>query len=277
MLENTSAETRLPRPFYRSPWPRSLRDDAQALWDWHAALARADAPALDGSDLTAFFEAEREKAEAAEPLRSIPDEVSQRAYAACAEHDLPRDLLIQQVTAARELQESLRFAEPADLDRFIADWVTPLGMLLARLAGAGHSWQKRHIHELSRGFFLTGRLAELPSDLERDQLFFPERELEQSGVTLEQLRTGQVDENVRRLFWKQSVRIRDALAQGQGILAELPRRYRSGLKRYWLGALEVLNELERRDYDLWSEPLQLSPFRRVQVRLQAFFGRAASG
>lgn len=277
MSDTAPAAPDLPRPFYQSPWPRALRKDAQALWDWHAALARADAPALDGSDLTAFFEAEREKAAAAEPLHSIPDDVSQRAYAACTEHELPRDLLVRQVMAARELQEPLRFAEAADLDRFIAAWATPLGLLLAQLAGVGHSWQERHIHELARGFFLAGRLAALPRDLERGQLFLPEKELEQSGVTLDQLRAGQVDENLRRLLWKQSVRIRDALAQGQALVDELPRRYRSALKRYWLGALEILNEVERRDYDLWGEPFQLSLFRRIQVRLQAFLGRAASG
>jgi phytoene synthase len=38
-------------------------------------------------------------------------------------------------------------------------------------------------------------------------------------------------------------------------------------------ALEVLNEVERRDFDLWSTPLSVSPFRRIQARLLARFGR----
>ncbi len=267
----------LPRPFYGRPWPRRLRDDARALWDWHAALARADVPALDGRDLTAFFEAERESAEAGEPLRSMPEETARRAYRACADHELPHELLVVQILPARRLKEPpLRFATAAELDGFIRNWATPLATLLARLAGAGHSWQERSLHELTRGFFLTGRLVRLPQDLAHDRLFIPETDLEQTGVAVEQLRRGEVDEHLRRLFWKQAVRIRDALAQGQALTGELPRRYASALKRYWLGALDVLDEIERRDYDLWSRPIRLSGFRRLQVRLQAFFGRAAS-
>jgi phytoene synthase len=44
-----------------------------------------------------------------------------------------------------------------------------------------------------------------------------------------------------------------------------------------VGALELLKELERRDFDLWSEPLDLSFFRRVQVYVQTVLGRSVSG
>lgn len=267
----------LPRPFYGRPFPWRLRDDARALWDWHAGLARADVPALDGHDLTAFFEAECDSAEAGEPLRSMPEDVSRRAYRACEEHALPRGLLIEQVMPARRLQASLRFETADDLEVFVRRWATPLALLLARLAGAGHSWQERPLHELARGFFLAGRLARLPQDVVQDRLFIPTEDLEQAGVSLDKLRSGEMDEDVRRLLWKQTVRVRDALAQGQqALVSELPGRYARALKRSWLGALEVLNEIERRSYDLWSASLQLSTFRRVQVRLQALLGRAAS-
>jgi phytoene synthase len=92
-------------------------------------------------------------------------------------------------------------------------------------------------------------------------------------VTVEQLRCGDVDEAVQGLLWKESVRIRDALAQGRPLIATLSLRRRFFLKRFWMGALELLKELERRDYDLWSEPLGLSFFRRVQVYVQTLFGR----
>jgi phytoene synthase len=72
------------------------------------------------------------------------------------------------------------------------------------------------------------------------------------------------------------VRVRDALAQGRPLVSALSLRHRFALKRFWVGALELLKELERRDYDLWSEPVGLSVFRRLQVYLQTLLGRSVS-
>jgi phytoene synthase len=81
---------------------------------------------------------------------------------------------------------------------------------------------------------------------------------------------------VQGLLWRESVRVRDALAQGRPLIANLSLRHRFALKRFWVGALELLKELDRRDYDLWSEPLTLSFFRRVQVYVQTLLGRSVS-
>ena len=45
------------------------------------------------------------------------------------------------------------------------------------------------------------------------------------------------------------------------------------LKRWWC-ALELLNEIERRGFDIWSEPIVLSPYRKLQVYVMTVFGRA---
>jgi phytoene synthase len=113
----------------------------------------------------------------------------------------------------------------------------------------------------------------LPHDVREDRLFVPLTDLEQSGVTEEQLRQGRVDAAMRRLLWKQAVRARDALARGTPLAAELAPRYGRVMRRWWMEALEVLSEVERRDFDLWSTPLSISPFRRIQARLLARFGR----
>lgn len=276
-------ETGLPRPFYRLPWPRARREAAQALWHFHSALTDPRAPRLDGDDLTAYFEAEKENAAAADPLKVVPEDVWRAAYDACDAHDLPPALLARQVGAARRLErERVRFETTQDLNAFLRHWVRPHGMLLARLAGAGHTWQERPVFELARGFFLTGRLLRLPRDLRAGRLFFPTEDLRQYGVSEKILREGPPaedqppSEDVRRLLWKQNVRARDALAQGQEALGgELPRRYAWGLRCYWLGALDVLSQLEDRDHDVWhGPPVRLPWWRRAQAYVQALLGRS---
>ena len=277
----TDARTGLPRPFYRLPWPRAKREAAQALWRWHTALTTPRAPRLDGDDLTAYFEAEKAHAAAEEPLKVVLEDVQDAAYAACKTHDLPLALLARQVGAARRFKhERLRFETLARLDGFLRRWVHPHGLLLARLAGAGHSWQEQPVFELTRGFFLTGALLRLPRDARAGRLFLPQSDLDQYGVKAEALHEGPPEgqapsEAMQRLLWKQSVRARDALAQGQeALVKELPRRYAYGLRCHWLGALDVLDQLEGRDYDVWREPpVRLSWWRRAQVYLHALLGR----
>ncbi len=275
---SSDAHSSLPRPFY-DQWPRKLRPSAHALWHWHSALTNPQPLGRNGTEtvIETFFEEEKNRAEAGEPLRLVREEVCQRAYTACDEHDLDRSLLALQVAGAKQLYgEQTRFETSAALKEFVGRWAVPHGQLLAMLAGTDLSIHLQYAGELARGFFHLARLISLPRDVAQGRLFIPMESLRQRDVTIDQLREGTVDEGVRGLLWKESVRIRDALAQGRPLIANLSLRQRFALTRFWVGALELLKELERRDFDLWSRPLDLSFFRRVQVYVQTLLGRSAS-
>lgn len=273
----SSESADLPRPFY-DEWPRRLRPAAHALWAWHSALAEPQPVGSNGTgeDLKAFFKEERERAEAGDPMRLVREHMWREAYSVCREHGLDRSLLGAQVAGARHLYGDVQFETSSALKRFVGLWAVPHGQLLAGLAGTDLSIHRQYAGELARGFFHLARLISLPRDVKQGRLFIPLDNLQQRDVTVEQLQNGIIDEGVRGLLWKESVRIRDALAQGRPLIANLSLRQRFALKRFWVGALELLKELERRDFDLWSRPLDLSFFRRVQVYLQTLLGRSAS-
>ncbi|WP_022836771.1 squalene/phytoene synthase family protein [Salisaeta longa] len=266
----------LPRPLYDT-WPAAQQPAATALWAWHSALARPQAVGGDGAfgfD-DHFFADEAERAAAGDALQLLPAGVAQPAYEACAAHGLDRALLARQVRAARHLHGRTRFATAADLNAFVHDWAVAHGHLLAGLAGHKR-FARNPVAELSRGFFLLGRLLQLPDDLDDDRLFIPEAELDQHGVRDVRLVDGRMNEDVRRLLWKQSVRIRDALGQGQLVLRDVDWRLRFHLKRYWLGALAHLDALEAAGFDVWAYRPLLPWYQHVQIHVQAFFGRALS-
>lgn len=272
MTETSHVDT-LPKPLYDDGWSRSVRPHARALWDFHTALVHAETPNLDGRDLTAFFEAERESLLSGGSLKVVPEPLTARVYEAVEEHGVPRALLGRQVMAARTFKESIRFSDGREVGAFISDWANSHGRALAHLAGVTGSWQMQYIDEFSTALFWVGRLVTLKQDLERDWLFIPESDLEQAGVRVDDLRRGNVTEPVRRVLWKQTIRAKDAFAQSEQLVMDLPRRSANVVKRWWIGGLEILNEIRRRDYDVWSEPVDLSTFYRLQVRLQARFGR----
>lgn len=272
-MTETSGGESLPKPMYDDGWPRSARLHARALWDFHMALVNAETPRLDGHDLLAFFEAERESLLSGGSLKVVPEAITMGAYEAVETHGVPRALLGRQVLAARLFKGSIRFADGREVGAFIADWANAHGRALAHLAGATGSWQMQYVDEFSTALFWVGRLTTLKQDLERDWLFIPESDLAQAGVSVDDLRRGEVTEPVRRLLWKQTIRAKDAFAQSEQLAMDLSRRPASAVKRWWIAGLEILNEIRRRDYDVWSEPVDLSTFYRLQVRLQARFGR----
>jgi len=270
-----SAGRDLPRPFYDNWW-RPKRGAARSLWAFHSALTDPTVPAhVERQEISSFFTEEQEAAANGNPLRVVPESVWRKAYQACSDNDLDRDLLGVQVNAAQTFVGSIRFATSASVESFVRQWAAPHGRLLAQLAGHRSSMRRKRVDELARGFFHLGRLLTLPSDVKAERLFLPEEDLQMADVTVADLRRGSVTEGIRRVLWKQSVRVRDALAQGQPLLPMLSFRRRLVLKRYWLGALAYVNELDRRDYDLWTRPLALPWWRRVQVYVQTIFGRTA--
>lgn len=272
-MSSEDQEENLPKPFYDDGFPRAQRPAVQVLWDFHTALLDPRAPALDGSDLDAYFRAEREKAQRGEPLKVVPSSTADDAYLACSDHHLPMDLLARQVEAARHFTGPIRFGGNRAVNAFIDAFAASHGRLLAHLAGASGSWQLGFVDEFCRGMFWVGRLMTLKRDVERDWIFIPQSDLDQNGVTVEQLRQGPVDEDMRRLLWKQTIRAKDAFAQSEQLASDLPRRYAGAFKRWWFAGLELLNEIVRRDYDVWSEPVRLTGYQRAQARFQARFGR----
>jgi phytoene synthase len=260
----------LPRPFY-DEWSRQRRPAAQALWHWHSGLSDPTVPSSDSVD--SFFDEERARAEEGASLRVLPEKTWAAAYDACERFDLNYEWLGAQVEAARLLCDTTRFESADRLETFVRLWAVPHARLLAHLAGLTNSVQIGWVDELARGFFHLAHLVSLPADLERDRLFVPLEELRQYEVSEEQLRTGPPTEAVQRLLWKQTVRVRDALQRGRALADDLSFRQGYALLWYWHGALTMIAELDRRDFDLWSEPFSLSRFRRVEIYLLMLFGR----
>jgi len=258
-------------PFYDDPWVGDQADAAAAIWDWHSALHRKAlaAPDLEVED----FQLEAERVRVEMTTRLLEESVQERARSAVSRWSLDPNLFAIQMEAAVVFTGPTSFADKQELLAFVDRWAASLGRLLISVAGSNREWQIPWVDALSRGFFLLGRMLALPSDAVRGQVFFPQDEMEFFGVTLSELTSAPPSDDVRKLLWKQCVRIRDQFAQALPLAEELPRKQAAGFRRWWLGGLEMVNTIERKDYDVWSEPITLSPFHRAQVRYQSRFGR----
>ena len=282
MSETTVASARtqpvpadLPRPFLGPFWWGERGDVVEALWAFHEQLPRlVESECSAGSARSVCREAAKTIREGHVP-GWIPDELIVPVRSASEAYELSMDLVADQLEAAWVFAGPLRFETEEDLQDHVERFVVPHARLIAQVAGVDYGWQRRSITNLARGFFLTARLAHLPRDLARDRVYIPEERLEAAGVSIEQLEAGALEEPVSNLLWKEVVRARDAFAQSLDLLDDLPWSLRGSFKRAWLGGLEVLHLIEKRDYDVWNEPVRLNRWQRLQIRFQALAGRAA--
>lgn len=236
----------LPRPFLDNPWRDDKAEAAAAFWDWHVGLSI---------------------------VASNRDALRAQALEYGAEYGIDEAEVLMQVSAADRMAEGLRLQDADDFNEFVRQWTGAHTRLLAGLAGVGgYSWQQPMLDALSRAFFLTGALMALPDDLERDVVVFPLAELEKAGVTVAELKAGDVTPAVKRLLWRMTVWARDNFANSVRLVDEGSRREAAAFRNWWFAGAEMLNVIERNNFDVWQRPPELSMYRRLLVRFQARFG-----
>ncbi len=273
MQRSVDIEARF-RPFEHTPWKGAQKELVTLLWAWRMQLKDVETLPRD-IEPKIFFREQAEKIRARQPPDFGDELLSRKLLQACEAQTLPVEWLAQQVEVAHHFKGPIRFNEIADLKVFIKKWVAPHGYLLAKLAGSAHRWQLQLVDELAIAFFLIDHVTNLQADLARDWLFIPESELAVAGVRVEDLREGRMTDAIRKLLWKQVIRVRDAFAQGQPLVNELPRGFRRPFKYWWLTGLELANQVEKRKYDVWSQPITLTGMQRFQVRVLSFIGKGA--
>lgn len=262
------------RPFIDAPWSSGKREAVTVIWDWHDHVRNQCA--FDSLEQAkAGFQEERQRFEKDEPLECIPVDLASKVRAIATREKLPLEWFASQLDVAHAFYGSFTVADPRELKEFVRNWVSPHAYLIATLADAANTWQRKFLDELGMAFFIVDSLVHLKEDLEQNRTFIPESEMEHAGISRAELKAGSLSEAMQRLLWKQSIRARDAFAQGQPLLKELDRKYRGSFKRNWLTGLELLNEFEKRKYDVWSSPLSLSGAQQFQIRLLSWIGKGA--
>lgn len=264
-------------PFDDAPWSKQQRNSFNVALEWKEAIKQcAELPGFTIEQLQEKLQEEAGLFEKGQCGSVISHVLCEKMHADAKLNNLPTEWLTSQIKNAWQYKENVLFESPSDLKHFINTLVVPTGYHIAKLADCAHMWQLPQVRELVYAFFLTQKLIQFPADIANGRLFIPQSELVSLDITHEELAAGKVTPQIKKLLWRQTVRIRDAFAQGQPLLKEVPRKFRRSFKKNWLTGLEIVNEIERRDYDLWKSPITLSKLQRVQILILSFIGKGVS-
>jgi phytoene synthase len=122
--------------------------------------------------------------------------------------------------------------------------------------------------ELGTAFQLTNFLRDVGDDLERGRVYLPQDSMDRFGVDLEHLRRGVVDGPIRELLAWEVARARRFYAAARPGIDLVHPTSRDCLNTAFVLYSEILDQIERADYDVFTARVSVPNRRRAAVGLR---------
>jgi phytoene synthase len=163
----------------------------------------------------------------------------------------------------------VHFRTFAELRLYCYRVASAVGLACLHVWGFRDERAKVHGEDAGLAFQLTNILRDLGEDAARGRVYLPRDELERFGYDPERLRAGKRDESFRALMRFQVERARGYYESSWALVPLLEPAGRAVflvLARTYRGLLE---QIEQRDYDVFSSRVRLSGWRKLLLALRA--------
>jgi len=158
-----------------------------------------------------------------------------------------------------------RYATFKDLREYCYRVASTVGLVSIQIFGYDDPQAKVHAVDLSLAMQLTNIIRDVGEDAGNGRIYIPQDELARFGCTEEQLRTGTIDDNLVALMRFQADRARRYFASSTVLFPLLEPRSRgcaSGLHQIYS---KLLDRIERRGYDVFSERVSLPAWEKLRL------------
>jgi phytoene synthase len=158
----------------------------------------------------------------------------------------------------------------ADLERYMWGSSAVIGLQMLPILGRASGevrWDvlEEHAIALGEAFQLTNFLRDVGEDLRRGRVYLPQESLREFGVDRERLARGLVDESIRNLLAWEIERARGLYRRAAPGVELVHPTSRDCLRTAFTLYGEILDEIEERDYDVFSSRAVVGAGRRVSV------------
>ena len=178
---------------------------------------------------------------------------------------IPRDPFANLLTAFRQDQTVTRYANFDDLLGYCVNSANPVGRLV--LYACGYSDEKRQ--QLSDFTCTALQLANFWQDVSVDcgkgRIYLPLDDLKQYGVTEAEISEQHFTPGFRELMRFEVERARDWFARGRSLPEMVDRALAIDIELFSRGGEEILNCIERQDYDVLRARPAISKARKLAL------------
>jgi phytoene synthase len=169
-----------------------------------------------------------------------------------------------------------RFETFAELREYCYRVASTVGLICVEIFGYAHPGSRQYAVNLGLALQLTNILRDVGVDLARGRLYLPLEDLARFGCDEDALRRGEVTPSVRALLAHQAARARGMFEAAD---AALPREDRRRLAAAQIMAAiyrGILDKIEARGFDVFSEVVRLPRPRRALIAASTW-ARVAAG
>jgi squalene synthase HpnD len=165
--------------------------------------------------------------------------------------------------------EITRYPDFALLDRYCYRVASAVGLVSIDIFGCRDPRSRDYAVALGMAFQLTNILRDVKKDASFGRIYLPLDELEAFGVSEAEIVEGRWSERMRQLFRFQHHRARHYFAKAHRLMvpSDRPKLIAAEIMR---GVYEgLLNEIERRNFDVMSSPVRLGKLAKARLVFRA--------
>jgi len=142
-----------------------------------------------------------------------------------------------------------------------------VGMICIEIFGCRDSRSREYAYNLGLALQVTNIIRDVRVDLERDRIYLPREDLTRFGVTEDALRAGRVTGEIRRLLAHECQRARQFFTVAAQAMPHHEARRLVAAEIMGGIYFEILERIEQRGYDVFSEVIRVPKFVRARIAL----------
>jgi phytoene synthase len=205
------------------------------------------------------------------------DPVSRAVLDTIARWDIPVGYFADFLEAMRMDLTVVSYETYDDLARYMWGSAAVIGLEMLPVLGRADDntrWDEIEPYAIDLGtaFQLTNFIRDVGDDLRRGRVYLPQESLDKFGVDRDRLARGRVDESIRNLLAWEIERARRLYARAAPGVDLVHPTSRDCLRTAFTLYGEILTEIERADYDVFSSRVRVGALRRASVGLAGLRG-----
>jgi squalene synthase HpnC len=187
--------------------------------------------------------------------------------------NIPKEPFADLLTAFRQDQTVTRFANMEEVLQYCRYSANPVGRLVLYTCGYTDDERFRLSDATCSALQLANFWQDVKVDFAKDRVYFPQDDMQRFGVTDATIQQGIAPPEFRALLKHEVAFARNLFLQGLPLINMVDRDLAIDLDLFSRGGLEILNAIERRDYDVLSARPAISKRTKLQLALRAVSGK----
>jgi squalene synthase HpnD len=177
---------------------------------------------------------------------------------------------VEEIIDGMEMDMSImRYPDFALLEQYCYRVASAVGLVSIDIFGCRDARTRDYAVALGMAFQLTNILRDVKKDASFGRIYLPLDEMAAFGVSEDDIMRGRFNEKMRQLFRFQALRARHYYAKAHRLMvpSDRPKLLAAEIMRE--NYEELLNKIERRNFDVMTEPIRNNTFEKARLVLRA--------